>query len=222
MRPLILLLVLGGLCVFVVQNQTLISLVLLGNIITPKLPLGIWVLLFGTAGLFTTLVGQFLNRLLSSSTSARTYLDEPEPPQPRSPQRKKSPKTTNTTQQQTTRLQESLDSSDWESQSNPDWAKPDVNDDWDIENPPQEPTFTRPNFERNLTDTQSQSFEAKQEPKTSSRSGSVYSYRYRDDPESDSSKRDQIYDANYRVITPPYSQESQSTNNERTEDEDWI
>jgi uncharacterized integral membrane protein len=48
-------------------------------------------------------------------------------------------------------------------------------------------------------------FEVPQEPKRRSQSGSIYSYSYRD-PDQTVSK-DDVYDAEYRVITPPYRPE---------------
>jgi uncharacterized integral membrane protein len=48
-------------------------------------------------------------------------------------------------------------------------------------------------------------FEMKQEPKASYRSGSMYSYTYRTADESaDDDESGGVYDAEYRVITPPY------------------
>jgi hypothetical protein len=56
----------------------------------------------------------------------------------------------------------------------------------------------------------------KQEPKTGSQSGSVYSYGYREQSNSGVGKADAVYDANYRVITPPYQKPV-----EPEEDDDW-
>jgi uncharacterized integral membrane protein len=47
-------------------------------------------------------------------------------------------------------------------------------------------------------------FEAKQEPKSSYRSGSIYSYSYREPRDSGVGKAEGVYDAEYRVIIPPH------------------
>jgi hypothetical protein len=46
-------------------------------------------------------------------------------------------------------------------------------------------------------------YEAKQEPKSQSWSGSVYSYGYRDPSKSGVGQTESVYDADYRVIVPP-------------------
>lgn len=45
--------------------------------------------------------------------------------------------------------------------------------------------------------------EAEQQPKTGSSSGSVYSYGYRDSSSSGVGQTESVYDADYRIITPP-------------------
>jgi hypothetical protein len=62
----------------------------------------------------------------------------------------------------------------------------------------------------------STSYEVNQEPKTASKSGSVYSYSYREPSESGVGKTEAVYDANYRVITPPYQKPP-----EPEDDDDW-
>ncbi|MGA9380290.1 MAG: hypothetical protein WBV73_16115, partial [Phormidium sp.] len=67
---------------------------------------------------------------------------------------------------------------------------------------------------------------------TSSRSGSVYSYSYKNPSNSAIGKTESVYDAEYRVITPPYrpldseeedhTPESSPTNQQNNDDdEDW-
>jgi hypothetical protein len=73
-------------------------------------------------------------------------------------------------------------------------------------------------------------YEFPQEPKTQSWSGSVYSFGYREPKNTGVGQTESIYDANFRVITPPYSPPSTSFNLEKQksnnnsnndEDEDW-
>ena len=76
-------------------------------------------------------------------------------------------------------------------------------------------------------------YERPQEPTTTYRSGSVYSYGYRDPKNSGVGRSESIYDAEYRVITPPYRgvepsdepewksrENSNKKENENNEDED--
>jgi hypothetical protein len=72
-------------------------------------------------------------------------------------------------------------------------------------------------------------YEFPQEPKTQSWSGSVYSFGYREPKNTGVGQTESIYDANFRVITPPYSPPSpglnltnqNSNNSNDEEDEDW-
>ena len=48
-------------------------------------------------------------------------------------------------------------------------------------------------------------YESPQEPKTQSWSGSVYSYGYREPKNTGVGQTESVYDANFRVITPPYT-----------------
>jgi uncharacterized integral membrane protein len=53
----------------------------------------------------------------------------------------------------------------------------------------------------------------------------VYSYGYRKDKPKDVNKTDEVYDANYRVIIPPYKEnedQSLDQDNDKNEEEDWI
>jgi hypothetical protein len=62
-------------------------------------------------------------------------------------------------------------------------------------------------------------YEVPQEPKTQVQSGSTYSYSYRegDKEKSGVGKPDVVYDANYRIITPPYQNPPESSE----EEDDW-
>jgi hypothetical protein len=51
---------------------------------------------------------------------------------------------------------------------------------------------------------------------------SVYSYSYPKDREKMANKKDQVYDANYRVIQPPYQQNQEQSLPEDLEDEEWV
>ncbi len=52
----------------------------------------------------------------------------------------------------------------------------------------------------------STTYEVNTKPKSGYRSGSVYSYNYREPSNSGVGKTESVYDADYRVITPPLQQ----------------
>jgi hypothetical protein len=61
--------------------------------------------------------------------------------------------------------------------------------------------------------------EVQPEPKTRYQAGSVYSYGYRDPSNSGVGRTESVYDADFRVITPPYRPDPEEV--PATEDEDW-
>lgn len=67
-------------------------------------------------------------------------------------------------------------------------------------------------------------YELKQQPKTESWSGSIYSYGYRDPSDSGVGRTESVYDADYRVITPPYQAPPpppEGNQSQGEDDEDW-
>ncbi|MGK7932462.1 MAG: hypothetical protein AB4041_13660 [Microcystaceae cyanobacterium] len=201
------------------SNWQPITLYFLGNsaqtaLLSLSLPLALWVLLFTLAGFITGFFIQVLNRLVSASPTPRRprqRVTSP-PPQPMgvSPNSER----------------------DWEQQ------RP---NEWDIEEPPHSPTqtsYSPPPTPKNPDPPPQDRFKAESPsvaksseqtpldaevkasspPQKTTREGSVYTYTYREKgdrpapPTANSS--DQVYDANYRVITPP--------SNEPEPEEDWI
>ncbi|MDJ0599843.1 MAG: LapA family protein [Crocosphaera sp.] len=223
MRLIVLVLMLVGTVLILLQNQQPIILYFLGTdaktaMFSLKLPLGIWVIGFTLVGTITSLLIQLLTRSPRFTTPRQSSNRHPQPqPSPEPPYERPEPK-----------------QSDWESPPPREWentVQEEENDDeWDIEEPPMEQTI--PQATPNLEETRSE-FEVQQPPKTSSREGTVYSYTYRelsDRPKSDppqdspvvekkSSPNDQVYEAKYRVITPPYRP---SPDADDDEDESWI
>lgn len=66
--------------------------------------------------------------------------------------------------------------------------------------------------------TKASNYEVEQEPKSESWSGSVYSYGYKDPSASGVGQSESVYDADYRIITPPpASGSSQNTTNPNVE-----
>lgn len=219
MKALMLLILGIGLVIFFIQNSAPISLVFWGMIKTPSLPLAIWILSFAVAGIFSSLLLQLLSGKPREVASKRDYLRDSQPysPQPR-PTPFSEPKKPQTRE---------------EERNIPDtspsgWGRGE-DEDWDIEEPPQEPTSPKYPSEKPPERREEQPLQ------TLPRNPSPYSYVYREKetvkPPAKSagiqsrevSKKGQVYDANYRVITPPDRQYTQSP--ERTLDEDeeeWV
>ena len=235
MKLLLLLLIIISTVVFTIQNQQSIALYFLGTstqtaLLTLEFPVGIWVILFSISGILTSLIMQFLNQL-SSPSSPRNFsaLSQAFKLSKFSPFSKKA---------------------DWGKRYQRNWEKIEQEfeeeDSWDIEKPPTESTFTSQKLEQKIQEEEEQatSFEVQQSPKKASRQGSIYSYTYRElhdsedgplfnesikpspkkqeNPNSKSKVVDQIYDANYRILTPPYHNVQESSNFDQEEDQDWI
>lgn len=98
--------------------------------------------------------------------------------------------------QQTT-VQAADDEDDWVSdgsKSGSDGSDDDWGDDRDFASQPQV---------NDVAGANPRNYETKQEPKSTSWAGSVYSYGYRDPNQSGVGKTESIYDAEYRVVIPP-------------------
>ena len=57
--------------------------------------------------------------------------------------------------------------------------------------------------QESVNESATKNYEAEQQPETGSMSGSVYSYGYRDSSSSGVGQTESVYDADYRIITPP-------------------
>ncbi|MBC6418532.1 MAG: LapA family protein [Prochloron sp. SP5CPC1] len=152
------------------------------------LPLAIWVFLFTAAGALTSACLTYLNYIAVAGIDPKAT--ESDPPSFELPEPPREYRTENMKRE----------------------------DEWNIEEPPAEPTNLREdyhdteeeyNYERDSSD-------------------STYSYSYREDSQrnlygvqSETSSREEVYDANYRVITPPYRQK-QPQEEEDPDEEDWI
>lgn len=197
-RWILLVTILAVLTLLLVQNWSpVLSLVFLG-VRSQPLPLAVWVLLSSAAGAFTSLLVTFAWKLSNYQGKTkvsffRSPLRTSSRPQPES-----KPKTHSSPGRFETEEPKINNFDDWETEGN--------NQDWDFEEKrPQTPVAQSPSYERPQT------------PKTVSQSGSVYSYGYRDPKNTGVGKTESVYDADYRVIIPPY--QSQTTDTE--EDDDW-
>ncbi|MDB9315828.1 hypothetical protein PN462_22140 [Spirulina sp. CS-785/01] len=214
---LLLLLLISFFVILVLENWTpSLSLVFFGSR-TIALPLSLWILGAIFAGLLTSLLIQFLNR----RPLPLTPNPSPKPP-PRNRNRREEYE--NRTRIQDEPQPRSQPRSDWEDPPSPDWETSTVDDGWDIERPPEASTIPRPNFSRDKEATRS--YEVRKKPVKDSQKGTVYRQRYQEGEEkpeeqqeqqSESSNQNNIYEADYRVITPPYRKKEDSSNEEEWE-----
>ncbi len=208
-RIVLLLLVLGGLSLLLAQNWLpVLQLVFLG-MRSQALPLAIWILIGVAAGALTSLLITALFRL-SNYVAAQHLLrrrgrDVETTQRSSGTQRPDAPSSANPRPPLHTNPNPS-DASDWDQDSTQD------DEDWGFED---DPVPTRnPTSQDNIRDYTT--YERQQQPKSGSQSGSVYSYSYREPKNSGVGKTESVYDADYRVITPPY----QGTHTAKNE-EDW-
>ncbi|MGH1393920.1 MAG: LapA family protein [Trichormus sp.] len=214
-RLILLIAIMGALTLLLVQNWSpVLSLVFLGMRSQP-LPLAMWILFSTAAGAGTSFLITSLFKLsnyfdprpipFASNTNSRrtqtksreTFTSAPYTPPP--------PKN----QAESTSKQTFDDEFD-------DWEKNSADDDWNFDQqsspPPKSSSQTEP-----IKD--STTYERPQQPKTGSQTGSTYSYSYREPKNTTVGKTESVYDADYRVIIPPYQPPTNDVNNE--DDEDW-
>lgn len=220
-----------------------------GNLASITLPIAAWVFLFVAAGAITSLLWRVILPSQRPSVSrnfeaerSRPYTPPPSPPRTpiasdyRPPQDYvRSPVDT------PIKTPVTPPQSDWEkTPPKEEW------DDWEIEKPSLETTPEPPQtfedgdrserkLEEDLEKDNAPVFEVEQQPKTSTRTGSVYSYTYREPKDKqdkakepttkiqkEERKSDRVYDANYRVIRPPYRENVETQKRQDEEDEDWL
>lgn len=201
MRIILLLVILGGLTLLLVQNWSpALPLVFLG-VATPPLPLAVWILISLAAGASTSLA-------IASLLQLTNYVGQPKSSNQR--QAQTPPKTAAYTASGTTPKtpppppQSDRTVDDWQESADEDWDFEENVD--EQKSPPQE----------NVQD--SRSYEVSSEPKSSYRTGSVYSYSYREPSDSGVGRTESVYDADYRVLTPPYREPEKV---QEQEEEDW-
>ena len=97
------------------------------------------------------------------------------------------------TSQTSTRTQTAAD--DWDSE---------FSDDWDETTPPRPSTPAAGNSVTDSPPRPRTDYETKQEPVSGTRSGSAYSYSYKEPGSSGAGRKENVVDAEYRVIVPPY------------------
>ena len=234
-RLLLLIMVFGGLALLLVQNWSpALPIVFLG-IKTTAQPLALWILFSVSAGVCSSL-------LISSLFQLSTYFSVGQQPRRRQPQvspprytssrsrREEEPayrsSTPPPTADSTPQPQPSTSASETPEPED-DWDFNKNNDDWDFQEPQAKPVDKTPNPPSSQEPLQdARSYERTQAPKNTYKSGSVYSYSYKQPKNTGAGKTESIYDADYRVIVPPYkppstNQPTPKTNQPNHNDDDW-
>jgi hypothetical protein len=227
------------LTLLLVQNfSPALPLVFLG-VRSQPLPLAMWILLSVIAGGMTSLLVSSLNELANNLGGASKQT----PPQSTvssSPRTSSSRQPAETTSRSTS-SPESQEKSKYRSNAEDDWNL-EASEDWEFEQQPK-PNF-RPQEEPRDKPVSSRTgnYDREQQPTRSNKSGSSYSISYREPKNSGVGKTESVYDADYRVLVPPYQppspedstppqpssssptstdQASTSKANNDSEDDDW-
>jgi uncharacterized integral membrane protein len=231
-KLLVVLLILVVLSLLYVQNQEPLSLRLFCADVnqpclyqTPQLPLALWLFAFTLAGVLTSLIWQLFNRV-GYPAGKKRELSEPtnfnyqpenvsdfEPERRTIYEERRSPPESNRQPSPSTFENNNVARSDWEDSQN--------DKDWNIEEPPSQ---TTKDLRTSSPIGQEKSYDKNQEPTNVQRSGSTYSYTYREASDRSLEKKEEprIYDANYRMINPPYKSVEDSEEKKDEDDEDWI
>jgi len=207
-RLILLVAVLGGLTLLLVQNWSpALSLVFLG-VRTQPLPLAMWILFSTATGAFTSILIAALFNL--SNYFAPRQRQNPERTTATSSRAKATSRKEPTSNPPPASKKEEPTSDvfdDWETNGSRD-------DDWNFDEKSEEAPTPNPQTQQSRD---SKTYERQSEVKSSSGSGSVYSYSYREPKNTSAGKTESIYDADYRVIIPPY----QPPSSNQADDDDW-
>ncbi|MES1022594.1 LapA family protein [Gloeocapsa sp. BRSZ] len=207
LRLLLLLVVLGGLTLLLLQNWSpVLPLVFLGGR-SQALPLAVWILLSIAAGALSALLiaGLFkTSNYFAQSRVKRRSIGDRTPPRPNQ----------RTVKQEYTTAASATYSSAASTTTDPtdDWNSDNSTDeDWNFEENP-----TPGNFPPETTINNSKTYEVSPDSSRTNSSSSVYSYSSSEPRNTSVGKTESVYDADYRVITPPYG-----SRNPTEDDEDW-
>ncbi|AFZ13679.1 hypothetical protein Cri9333_2835 [Crinalium epipsammum PCC 9333] len=213
---LLLFVLVGGLSLLVLQNLSPVLPIVFLGMKTQALPVATWILGALTAGFFTSLCLQFFSYLQRRSLLVRIRQLEASPSPAAGKRRETEP---TASRHYTPPPPETPISDDTSEEWDSDWEVEEApeDDDWEFEEEPKPPS------RQDTVIQESREYEVKQEPKSRTVTGSVYSYNYREPSSSGAGRTEAVYDANYRVITPPYRDSdnpTRDTSNQEKED-DW-
>ena len=219
----VLIVIIGGLALFAWQNWSpSLQLTFLG-LKSVSLPISIWILGALVAGVITYLLiygifefsNYFFNQNLQSvKPTSRKFQYQDQPGESKD---KYSHYQETSNYQSSFNLNKDLELRE-EEENIDDWEQepPKISNSWDSSTQEQVIGDTQKSVSQDSTE---KNYEVKQEPEIESWSGSVYSYGYREPSDSGVGQTESLYDADYRVITPPPPQD-QSTPNQKKEDGD--
>ncbi|MBF2064075.1 MAG: LapA family protein [Calothrix sp. C42_A2020_038] len=221
-RLTILVVVLGGLTLLLAQNfSPALPLRFLGTQTQP-FPLAMWLL-------FSTVAGATTSLIVSSLFGFAGLSRQPSPKSTVSGSRTKSYYHQDNTSGSEKEFTQSSQSNEYKSNRSSrenDWDLEAESEDWDFEEAPSK--TTAPKQDKRDRRESDEVDERRQHNKAASQPDSSYSYSYREPKNSGVGKTESIYDADYRVIIPPYNPESNrpspppsSTQEESEDDDDW-
>ncbi|XTZ20051.1 MAG: LapA family protein [cyanobacterium endosymbiont of Rhopalodia fuxianensis] len=246
MKLLLPLLILVATVVFLIQNQQAVTLYFLGinaktALFTLTFPVGIWVILFSISGILTSLIIQFFNQF-----SPRNFTFPPQSSQ-LSESFPSSKKTGwgNPSQRNWGKIEQDFEEEDgWDIENPP--TKPTFTRE-KLERKLQEEEEQAAAFEvrqsprkafhegsiysytyRERHDSEDSDSEDSDSEDSDSEDSSLFqesvkpSLKKQETLELKNKTVDQVYDASYRVLTPPYRKEQESSNFDQEEDQDWI
>jgi hypothetical protein len=241
-KLLILVLILAILTILFVQNQEPLSLKFFCADVaqsclyqTSKLPLAAWISIFVIAGIFTSLLGQLFSNLGRSARKERHYPQATNFDYEGTATASTSQSSARNTHYSNSRntsvsprasgeLNKQMSTSDTKSNPNTviqsDWENS-SDDDWNGEKPVAETIQDTP---KNFPSQAEKTYEIRREPTSIQRSGSTYAYKYREasDNAKEKEEENQVYDANYRTINPPYKPLDTQETKRDEDDEDWV
>jgi hypothetical protein len=230
-RFILLVTILGGLTLLLAYNWSPLLPLKFFGMATQELPLAMWILFGTAAGAATTLIISSLfglssyfgkknqqNPIKSPSASQRPQTSRQEEATHRSgssPYSSREPNASDTLREREPLNQE------FDEENDDDWDLNRNADNWEFDD---EQTTPPQNKKQKVRDTNN--YENKPEPKSTQESNSTYSYSYQEPKGSSVGKTESIYDADYRVIIPPYPSSppeapTKLQDEDENQDDDW-
>ncbi len=203
------------LILLLVQNfSPALPLVFLG-VRSQSLPLAMWILLSVVAGGITSLLVSSLNELANNLGESSKQNKQSKQSHSQSTVSSSS-RTSSSRQPETTfgstSSPESQEKSEYRSNAEDDWNL-EASEDWEFEQQPK-PNFRPQEEPRDKpVSSKSRNYDREQQPTRSNKSGSSYSISYREPKNSGVGKTESVYDADYRVLVPPYQSPSPEDSN---------
>lgn len=210
-RLIILVAVLGGLTLLLAQNLSpALPLVFLGAKTQP-FPLAIWLL-------FSTVAGATTSLIVNSLFGFAGYFTQPKQKyqaSSRATDRKETPRRTQANQN--TQYKNTVNS-----ERDNDWDLDGTGEDWDFEDAQRK----SPNQEKQDRISDEKTYSSQQA--ANSKADTSYSYSSREPKDSGVGKTESVYDADYRVIVPPFNPDSKESQpqtpppkKQSRDDDDW-